>query len=399
MLQAPGSRLPTLLPRLWTRIEVRLRGRRWGRPVLGAVRGGPRRALLVYQSLPFHLPEHHPLLRFHQRFAQARRIGQALGEAGYTVDAVDYYDAAFRPAQVYDLVLSHRLDPRGLEAAFGPQTLKVYLASGTSHAAFNRQLGARLDYFRQRHGVAAEGVQLLAEDTPFLALADALVGFGSDSVMATWRALFAGPCLGFDNYAYPWLEAPRRDWEACRNSFLFLGSANSWIKGLDLVLEAFEQRPHLRVAVCASVRRDPFFTRFYSRQLRRCPNIRTLGWMELDSPAFTRLAADAAFLVHPTCSEGSPGSVVNALRLGLVPVLTREAAVDPAGFGILLPDARLETLLATLDQAAALPTEELARRSRLATEAARRQFSEAAFDQRWREILTELADRFPPRRA
>ena len=57
-------------------------------------------------------------------------------------------------------------------------------------------------------------------------------------------------------------------------------------KGLNLVLEAFSQLPDYNLIVCGPVEKDKDFENAYFKELYQLPNIKTLGFVALDSKDF-----------------------------------------------------------------------------------------------------------------
>ena len=374
-------------------LSGRLRPSRLRRPVFDAVPapGAAKRALFVYSALPFHLPESHPAFRYHQNLRQARQIAGVLAEFGYTVDVVDHSDRTFRPMRVYDLLLCHRVDHAGLEPAIGPETVKIYLSSGTNHVIHNARLRERVRYLEARKpGLRFEQVMWDSEDMPYLKIADAVIGFGNDAVMDSWQSVVSGPRYGFPNYGFQAIANPQRDWASARQNFLFLGSWRQVGKGLDLLLDSFASTPALHLHVCSKYKHEPDFCRAYDAELFRTPNIHACGWIDIGGKRFRELAARCAWVILPSCSEGSPGSVTNAMFAGLIPVVTREAGIDTDGFGFTLENDRVETIRQTVTELSRLPPEEVATRSRATRHAAEERFSEAAFLRRWRTIMAEV---------
>ena len=74
-----------------------------------------------------------------------------------------------------------------------------------------------------------------------------------------------------------------------RGRFLWIGSQGLVHKGLDLVLEAFARMPDLHLTVCGPIREEPAFEAAFRRELYATPNIETLGWVDIASPAFADL--------------------------------------------------------------------------------------------------------------
>ena len=350
-----------------------------------------KRALFVYSVLPFHLHESHPAFRYHQNLRQACQIAAVLAEFGYAVDVVDYSDRIFRPTRVYDLLLCHRVNHAGLEQAIGPQTVKIYLSSGTNHIVHNARLRERLRYLEERKpGLHFDQVIWDSEDMPFLKIADALIGFGNSAIMDSWQSVVRGLRYGFPNYGFQTIANPQRDWGSARKHFLFLGSWRQVGKGLDLLLDAFASTPDLHLHVCSKYKHEPDFCRAYDTELFHTPNIHACGWIDLGGKQFRELAARCAFVILPSCSEGSPGSITNAMFAGLIPIVTREAGIDTGEFGFTLANDRVETIRQTVTELSKMSPEETAARSRMTRLAAEEHFSEAAFLRRWREIMAEV---------
>jgi hypothetical protein len=102
-------------------------------------------------------------------------------------------------------------------------------------------------------------------------------------------------------------------------------------------------------------------------------------------------------VIHPSASEGSPGSVIHAVTAGLVPILSKESGDDVDGFGFLLKDTRLNTISKTVKKLATLKTTDLLRLSARARKAGRTQFTETAFRKRLTQILKTIFNKHKSR--
>lgn len=388
------------LQRAWLAIENRLLRKHRLRPVYNvnrcASQASQRKALLVYLAPPFHLSPSHPTFRQHQNQRQCIIIAEILGELGYVVDAVDVSDRTFRPTHTYDLVISHRVNHVGLEAAFSPKTVRIYFAAGLNHIEHNRKLAERVAYFEKRNGKGKldQIAWQESEDMPFVSSANALIGFGNEYVMESWRSVVSGPCYGFDNYGECGHLNSARNWKEARRNFLFFGSRRQLAKGLDLLLETFAKMPDLHLHVCSKFRDEPEFCRFYEQELKNTPNIHAWGWVDIQSEVFRNIVSRSGYVIFPSCSEGSPGSITNAISAGLVPLVSRETGLDLNGCGRILEDSTIEHLMHTVRAAAAIEDWDLAAKSKAAAELAAKRWSKAAFRGRWLEILSEIHKRF-----
>jgi glycosyltransferase involved in cell wall biosynthesis len=354
--------------------------------------GDDKRALLIYLVKPFLLGATDSQLLIHQNSRQCRRIAALLGEFGYIVDAIDIRDKQFVPSRKYDLVISNKVDLVGMEAYFQEPAVKIYLASVTNHRVHNRSLRSRHERLAGRRGCNIEMRRVYPEVMPYVKMSDAIVGFGNTAIMGTWRELFQGPIYPFNNYGFketPFLFSGK-DFAAARKHFLFFTSGSQVQKGLDLLLEIFPKLPHLHLYICSGFKDESDFCKCYHKELYETPNIHTVGWIEVNSPEYDALVRRCAYVIHPTCSDGQSGSVVQCMYSGLIPLVTREAGIDTEDFGLTFSDDSLDEIERVVRDVSQRPEEWHRERSIKTRKAAEEKYSEDAFLTRWRRILAEI---------
>jgi glycosyltransferase involved in cell wall biosynthesis len=301
-----------------------------------------KRALLIYLVKPFLLAGTDPQLLTHQNSRQCKQIAALLGELGYIVDAIDIRDKEFLPSKKYHLIISNRVNLVGMEAYFPEFSVKIYLASVTNHLVHNRSLRHRHKRLSQRRGYEVQMRRVYPEVMPYVRISDAIVGFGNNSIVGTWREVFRGPIYPFNNYGFKEtaFALDGKDFAAARKHFLFFASASQVQKGLDLLLEVFPKLPDLHLYVCSLFGSEPDFCECYRKELRETPNIHAVGWVEVNSPEYDDLVRRCAYVIHPTCSDGQSGSVVQCMYSGLIPLVTREAGIDTEDVGVTFSDDR-----------------------------------------------------------
>jgi hypothetical protein len=357
-----------------------------------------RRALLVYLVEPFVIrPDD---LRFleHQNLKQNLQIASALGSAGYCVDVADVADRKFRPPRRYDLVVSHRVDlpdPRGML----DKAVRVYLATGRSHVVHNRDIRARYQALVQRRGRAPDPPVPLTEDLPFVRQAHAITGFGNLGSLSAWADIADVPLFPFNNYGYDSTRSTieSKDFARARSRFLFFGSVDQIRKGLDILLEVFARHPELELYVCSAFMQEESFVRCYRQELFHTSNIHARGLIRVNSEQFYDLTRMCAHVVLPSCSEGSPGSVIQCMHTGMIPIVTRECGMELQGVGTLLPDDSPATIERVILESAARPEGWFRDQARRTRRLAIKGYSEEAFVLRWQEIAHSLAS-LPARR-
>jgi glycosyltransferase involved in cell wall biosynthesis len=380
---------------------VRRRLRRWRRrerplPVLrdvNRVRGSASRAaLLEYLPEAFLLSSDDGLFASHQNLLRCRRMAAVLGELGYVVDVTGKRDLEFWPRRDYDLVVSERLDWRGIDRLFRPDAVRVFLATALCHSAHNRNSERRHAQLAARGRPLVARRRVFGERMPAVVAADAIAAVGNAFTAGSWREVFDGPIHPFDTFAFPGTLSAEagRDSERARRRFLFFAGVTPVQKGLDLLLEIFPRHPELELFVCTDLERAPEFCASYRRELFETANVHPIGWVAVHEERFSELARACAVIVHPSCSEGQSGAVVQCMAAGLVPLVTRETGVDLDGFGAELADDRVETLEGAILELAAKPVEWHRREGRRARDAALERYTLEAFEARWREIVHEV---------
>jgi glycosyltransferase involved in cell wall biosynthesis len=361
-----------------------------------------KRALVSYLVGPFLLPPDDPE---HVRFSNlgiARGVVQALNNLGYAVDVVDHIDRRFRPAREYDVFVGHGTHNfRPIAQRLPARTRKVFLASTTYWRFNNAQATARAqDLFRRRGVRLPPDRQIPDEEEWSVTHSDAIFGLGNARHRATFPPGLTVRSL--NNAAYPVAPgaapAPdEKDFGQARRHFLFFAGAGNVHKGLDLVLEAFAGVPDAEVWVCQEI--QPAFDRAYHRELHDLPNVHLVGHVPMRGERFRELVARCAYAILPSCSEACPGSVVECMHHGLIPVVSAACGLDTGDYGVTLADCRVETLAATLRDLGALAPERCRQMARDTLAAAARDFSADGFVRQLTSILKDFTDRPAPAHA
>lgn len=297
-----------------------------------------RRALLHYLLFPFRMKDDRRFW-WNQNLTVSKLLGEVIDEMGYVVDVAEYNDNRFSPDTEYDLIITHNLScAPDLKQHLKAGGILIYLSSGQHHSISNAKIKARYEQLRQRTGFDLSPVLKAPENCENLEFVDAVIGFGNDVTASTWRQSFDGPILMFSNFAYDELLdlALTRDHFLTRKNFLYLGSADQVGRGLDLLLEVFARQNSLHLFVAGPYENEIEFVRAYAKLLFSTSNIHPLGRVDVRGKNFVRILQKCSFVVYPTCTEGSSGSLLVAMAGGLIPITTNDAGVDLKGCGILL---------------------------------------------------------------
>jgi glycosyltransferase involved in cell wall biosynthesis len=184
-----------------------------------------------------------------------------------------------------------------------------------------------------------------------------------------------------------------KDFDACRNRFVWFGSGGLVHKGLDLVLEAFAEMPEAHLTVCGPIESESMFRNEYRKELYETQNIRLAGWVDVNGDVFRETVRQSVGIVYPSCAEGQATSVLNCMRAGLIPILTPEAGIPIGDFGFSLEHTSIASIKDAVRHLASLPRDNLASRARRTWEHAITFHSHEAYKSQYREIITSIATR------
>ena len=349
-----------------------------------------RRALLVYLVPPFMSARRGRTERGqHQNWWRNLALGRILDSMGFAVDVVHWTDKRFRPELQYDLMMGTGTAAIRLAAEMLSHTKKLFIATGSEAGFNNRQELQRYADMKARRGVRLKPRRIAPVYSDSLNLFDAIACVGNEHTANTFRP-FNPRVFTYNNHREDVEYVPDRDYELARRHFLYLASGGQIHRGLDLLLEAFAEIPDLHLHICAPLHQEKDFRRAYRHELCELPNVHTKGFIRIPGHRFASLCRCCSGIILPSCAEGQPGSVVAGMHGGLIPVVSRECGIDTEDFGITLADCSVKTLTDAFSGFASRPPEWHEAQSHKTCAAALGKFSAAAFDRRWREILTTL---------
>jgi glycosyltransferase involved in cell wall biosynthesis len=346
--------------------------------------------LIAYILDPFLLRTGERTSTAHTHYGESVLMAQAFLELGYCVDVIDFRNGDYEPRRRYDFFVSARTNLEHIAARLNQDCVKIAHLD-TSHFSFNNQASyARLMAQQRRRGVGVSSSMRLVEHNRAIEVADYAAVLGNTITQDTYRyaskPLFEIPVPA--SLDYPWNV--EKDFKACRNHFLWFGSGSLLHKGLDLTLEAFAETPQVHLTVCGPLDSETEFCRAYQRELHEIPNIQAPGWLDVTGADFRRIVDSSLAVVYPSCAEGQAGSVINAMRAGLIPVVTRETGIDVQDFGVVLEDASVDGVREAVTRLAGLPHSRLREMSQKAWLYTHEHHSLEAYSRAYRAMLEQI---------
>jgi glycosyltransferase involved in cell wall biosynthesis len=216
--------------------------------------------------------------------------------------------------------------------------------------------------------------------------ADAIVCLGDSRVAESYQP---HPCVfSLSNAVFPLVTTRPilKDFKVARSEFLFFAGRGNLHKGLDLLLEAFIDLP-CQLHVCQHL--QPQFASAFRRELAR-DNIHVHGFVRMRSRRYLELARRCAWTILPTCAEGQPGSVLEGMAFGLVPILPDSANIPIDSWGVRLEWLTVADTRAAVHAASELSADSVADMSARASRAAAVEFSVGRFRRDLTHILRNI---------
>lgn len=223
---------------------------------------------------------------------------------------------------------------------------KIYYATGAYYGHQNKSIKERTDSFN-RNNKTAYPYQRLVDIYNHLDFADKILQIGSKFTIDTYPEKYRGLITTIHQSSTVNINNEYEIRYAPENEFMWIGGGGTILKGLDLIFDYFIANPSKTVHIIGVI--DKEFLDIYQNRLTE--NIHLHGFMNLNSEEFTSLAGRCNFLIYPSCTEGGcPGSVINAMAYGLIPIVSRWAACDEIdGLGYILNDLTLDSITSTID--------------------------------------------------
>ncbi|WP_188561487.1 glycosyltransferase [Hymenobacter frigidus] len=316
----------------------------------GQIGSQSKRALIVYvlHVIPYYVAgklDSAPMLNEHSMYWETVEMVRQLNERGYIVDFYDVHCPEAIAWERYEVafVQSDRL----AECPATAKVKKVFYCTENYWAFQNLAEMTRLRDFHRRTGiwVRPERQTRISFSDEY---ADYITSFGTPFQRELYHPRPERHQLNISVAQQP--EHVVKDIAAARASFVWLGSGGAILKGLDLAVEAFAGLPEATLYIAGNIEREERLWQWLKPQLARYPNLRYLGWVDVTSPAFAKVANGSIGQVYPSASEGGAGAVVQLLHFGLIPIVTQTAAACSAHLGFEIDSQEPEIIIADIQR-------------------------------------------------
>lgn len=261
----------------------------------------------------------------HQNRKEMLFIADVFTEQGFNIDVIRFnkkIDA--NNFKNYDLIF-------GLEPNFekickeNPKSKKIYYATGAYYKHQNYVIKNRTDKFNNKNNSHLEYKRMIKEHNS-VRLADKIIQIGNKHTIETYPEKFRNKIITIRQTGYKFNNfdlAIKKQKFSSKNYLWFAGKGNI-LKGLDLVIDFFLKNDNLNLFIVGDL--DKSFKHYYFNKIKKSKNIFYKGFLPINSNELINLAYECSFVVLPSSSEGMPGSIINMMKLGLIPIVSKYAS-------------------------------------------------------------------------
>lgn len=281
-------------------------------------------------------------LNAHQSHREMLEIVKVYNEMGYNVYCSNFMNKHI-PKMKFDIIFG--IEPAFVSACeYNPKALKIYYATGAYSGHQNTMIRKRTDEFNRKWQINYP-YQRLVHEKDFLSNVDKILQIGSIYTIDTYPVHVRKKITTIHQSSSMLrnIDTLNKDYSN-RHDILWIGGGGEILKGLDLCIDALGGNANYDLHIVGNVGDD--FKRIYSKY----KNIHYYGFLNINSSEFLHICEKCNFLIYPSCTEGMPGSVINSMYLGVIPIVSRWAAFDEIQkYGYLLKDLTVSAIHESLE--------------------------------------------------
>ena len=304
--------------------------------------------------------------KHHSNLTECMVVARCFDRMGYRVDCASRAKTGIDYSP-YDIVFG--INGNAFMGSFSSdphiKPLRIFYSVGAETCFNYRNTAARNMEFHKRHNRWFLDSNRYMPGDPRnyyeAHFSDAVICLGDGSVHSQFLAEDPRP----DHYL--WLPAfyfkvkesdKEKNFEKCRRNILWFGSAGLLHKGLDIAIDFAAAHPEFTLHICGSSSKEKAFLEYYSPTLKKCTNIHTHGFVNIESQEFADILNMCGIVLNPSVSEGGAVSVLNVVGNGaLLPVYSRATGIEFNGNGIEVEEVTYEAFKKALLQADSLAPE------------------------------------------
>ena len=352
--------------------------------------------LLSFMNDPFTLAPGEFFTDPHPNYWAIEEIARIFLARGYNVDSINWDDRKFIPKKKYAVCVDMQYNLERMSKYLPKNCVKIMHIVASYPEFQNKAENERILALEKRKGVklSAKRADPLTSNP---AAADFIEGYGNKTVHGTYRKfgkeIFPIPVPAMDTYDFP----ENKDFEKAKKHFLWFGGGGAVLKGLDLVVEAFAELPHLNLTIIGPAAFEKDFEKIYGRELNLPnisrhgrPHVNKKGEIKINGRDLSSFFNECAATVYMSASEGGGGATVHAMQAGLVPIVTLNTGINERAPSVVVSEPTVENIKKAVEEFASTPAERIREMSKSAWSFAREHHTKEAFTRKYEKFLDNI---------
>lgn len=283
---------------------------------------------VAYISGVFYNRDNLSVLNSHQNQREALAQVEIFNELGYNVYVQQFLSKGKIPKRKFEIVFGH--EPNFVRASLqNPQAIKIHYVPGAYIDHRNGQIRKMTDYVNRKYNSSIPYRRLLEYDDAnhdsksAYSIADKILMIGSKYTIETFPENLRSKIVTIHQSTQLTHTISNIQY-ASSNEFFFMGSGGNLLKGISLLVEYFSKHQEYKINIVGPI--EPDVKDALSGIITS--NIKMHGFVDVNSDEMLEIMGRCNFVIYPSGSEGMPGAVLNSMKNGLIPIVTRWAAFD-----------------------------------------------------------------------
>jgi len=178
----------------------------------------------------------------------------------------------------------------------------------------------------------------------------------------------------------------QKDHHTAKKHFLWLGSYGAVHKGLDLLLDVFEQSDDIVLHIAGLSEEDEKLLKPKYKK-----NIINHGYLDIKTNSFLEIVEKCSYVILPSCSEACSTAITTGMLHGLIPIVMKDSGFNRLGENaIFLEDFKVPYLAKKLTEISTKSSDDLGHYSKKVYDFASEHFSNTAFELEFKKIMNTV---------
>jgi len=351
--------------------------------------------LLSYILAPFKYRSQNACKAVHANYAAAWEIVNILNDLGYNVDVVEASNKQYQITKKYDVLIGTLDCIERFSPFLSKKCTKIFYALGVyvdERNGPNGELG-RVTALEERTGCHYVPKRLFSDPELIkrsVEKSDAVIITGGKATIESFPSAILEKSIHCTMPIYPeTIPKIQITNKKSATDYLWFFGFGQVHKGLDLVIEAFQQNPQFKLNIIGEMEDD--FKKIYGETIKASNNITFHGFLDTKSKRFQNIIAQCFCFIAPSVNEGISCACATLLQLGLYPIITKETGIDlPKGLGHTLSDSSLESITKALHQVDSLSKHLLAEEIEQLKQFSIAKYSPYEFNRQFRQAIQTI---------